>query len=234
MAYIYALVDSSDPTNIRYVGKTARRIRDRLWDHKKYAKRFPNKTYRSTWINSVWRRGSEVIAVELEECDESVINEREMYWIAYYKAHGYRLTNHTDGGDGSTNMDESTRQKLRDYHTGRPFPESAKRKLSDMFKGRPSPMTGRKHTEDARSKMKGRFLGVKRPPDVVTRMARGQAMKIGKLSEDDVREIYQKCVAAAKSQREIAEAHGVSLSCVERIYSGTTWKFLNLTGAPQC
>ena len=95
-------------------------------------------------------------------------------------------------------------------------------------------MTGRKHTEDARSKMKGRFLGVKRPPDVVTRMARGQAMKIGKLSEDDVREIYQKCVAAAKSQREIAEAHGVSLSCVERIYSGKTWKFLNLTGAPQC
>ena len=230
MAYIYGLVDLSDPTNIRYIGKTSRRICDRLWDHKKYAKRYPNRTYRSTWINSVLSRGSDVVAVELEECGESTLNEREMYWIAYYRKQGYRLTNHTDGGDGSTNMDEATRQKLREYRTGRPCPESVKRQLSDMFKGRPSPMTGRKHTDEARSKMQGRGLGVKRPQDVVTRMARGQAAKIGKLSEEDVRDIYRKCLSAEKSKREIADEYSVSLSCVERIYSGATWKFLNLKG----
>lgn len=81
----------------KYIGK-AKNIEDRWKDHtyKSRWKRFPNKTL----YRAFQKYGIENFAFEIiEECEESVQNERERYWIAYYnsKKNGY---NETDGGDG--------------------------------------------------------------------------------------------------------------------------------------
>lgn len=229
MPFIYGLVDSRRPLDIRYVGKTSRRLCDRLWDHKKFAKRKPSSTHRNNWVNQVVAEGGRIDIVAIEECSEAELNAREIFWIATYNAAGGRLTNHTAGGDGCADMDEATKNKLREYRKGRAIDSAVREKISLSLKGRPSPMTGRKHTEEAKRKMKGRAVGVARPAEVVERMARGQAEKIGKLTEADVRAIYARCEKKDGSQREIANCFGVSVTAVERIYAGRTWKFLGLT-----
>ena len=47
----------------------------------------------------------------IEECDDSIINNRERYWIKYYNAKrgGYNITN---GGDGQNNVDDIEKQRI--------------------------------------------------------------------------------------------------------------------------
>ena len=234
MAFIYALVDAEDKGYVRYVGKTARRVCDRLWDHRKYAKQKPNGTHRNAWINSVVNAGGSIEAIVLEECDEAVLNAREMFWVAHFRGRGFNLTNHTAGGDGSTNMDDATKQKLREFRTGSRLSEETKQKISRAFSGRPSPMTGKKHTADALEKMKGRGKGVPKSKDTRAKMAISRSAALGKLSAVDVVDIFQRCIAAMKPQSAIAKDYNISTSTVERIFAGKSWSHLCLVEKYKC
>jgi hypothetical protein len=41
---------------------------------------------------------------QIEECDDSIVNEREIYWIEYYQSFKYGY-NATKGGDGKLYLD---------------------------------------------------------------------------------------------------------------------------------
>ena len=84
---------------IRYVGVTTQTLNNRLSGHIYDAK---NKKGRHVlhWIASILEQGLKPEIHLIEECDDSIWQDREMYWIKEYKDRGYNLTNIDKGGNG--------------------------------------------------------------------------------------------------------------------------------------
>lgn len=117
---IYALSDPRKPQLIRYIGKTTQRLRKREYSHLVDAKRDSKQNRRANWINKLTREGVRPIAWPIEICDTSNWEEREKYWIAFFKPMGC-LTNYHEGGTKG--------------FSGRPLPESTKAKLRARLLG---------------------------------------------------------------------------------------------------
>ena len=94
IVYIYVLIDPFIK-QVRYVGKTIN-PKSRLFGH--YSTK--DKTYRSNWIASLRKRRERPIMEIVEETDEEHWEEREKYWIKYYRELGCKLVNATEGGEG--------------------------------------------------------------------------------------------------------------------------------------
>lgn len=97
---IYKIVN--DINEKVYVGKTSNTVEERFKQHindstkRKYEQR--------PLYNAINKYGAEHFSIHLiEECDISIENEREQYWIGYYKGYeeGY---NATRGGEGKIFM----------------------------------------------------------------------------------------------------------------------------------
>ena len=94
MTNIY-LLRAHDTHEPRYVGKTRKSIEQRFIEHVKCAS--AKRTHRDKWINSL----DVPPRIELIcEVPDQLGNAAEVFWIAYLRALGCRLTNHTSGGDG--------------------------------------------------------------------------------------------------------------------------------------
>jgi len=94
--FIYILRDTLT-NDIRYVGKTIN-PKVRLSSHIKKSK---NCNYHSArWIQSLLKNGNKPIMEIIEETNENNWEERERYWISYYREK-YDLTNILDGGGHS-------------------------------------------------------------------------------------------------------------------------------------
>jgi group I intron endonuclease len=91
--YIYTLTDPIT-NEIRYVGKTNNLVR-RLNAHIKRSK--TNKYHSARWINSLIDKGFKPVISIIEECTEKNWEEREIYWIGYYREL-FDLTNILGGG----------------------------------------------------------------------------------------------------------------------------------------
>lgn len=115
---IYALVDPRT-LRIRYIGKTTKTLDERLRGHVYNAIKREGTTHRDRWIQSLHTAGlaPEVVLVDSGVWDTSTFNEREIYWIAFYRAQNTRLTNMTEGGDGrhSYQASEETKEKMRGF-----------------------------------------------------------------------------------------------------------------------
>lgn len=98
--YIYYLSSSSNPEDIRYVGKTKYKNL-RLKQHLSNSKFSKKKTYRDYWINSEINQGNEIIFNIIENTTSDLWKEKEKYWIKYYKELGFKLCNLTEGGETS-------------------------------------------------------------------------------------------------------------------------------------
>ena len=94
-----------DPVNqeIRYIGKTTN-LKERLANHIYKSK--SSKTHCGSWIKSLISKSLKPIIEEIEECENW--QQREIFWIEYYKSQGADLTNHTTGGEGRTCDGKST------------------------------------------------------------------------------------------------------------------------------
>lgn len=92
---IYSL---SDPITgeVRYIGKTKNELHKRLSGHYKDK----SENYKTHWIASLKKRELKPSISIIEICTEENWEERERYWISFYKNQGSRLTNLTDGGEG--------------------------------------------------------------------------------------------------------------------------------------
>lgn len=149
-------------TDTFYVGKSVN-IEKRFKNHLKNLRQ--NKHYNKHLQNSYNKYGEEFFEFDVvEECNENQLNEKEKYWIAYYKNNNFNLYNITDGGDGGkmpqyiiekNRIKISNKAKGSEYvkHFGKQngmygkhHTEETKRKISQANKGR-------KHTEETKRKM---------------------------------------------------------------------------------
>ena len=100
MIYIYTLKDPIT-NEIRYIGKTKQKFYSRLSAHKRYAKTSLKQTHFTNWVNKLLKLNLQPIMEKLEIVNEKNWQERERYWIKYYKSLGLKLTNTQEGGQGA-------------------------------------------------------------------------------------------------------------------------------------
>ena len=134
--YIYGLKDPRD-CQIKYIGKTINI--DRRWKEHNQIHR-NKKSKKNSWITHLLQNNMQPIMEILEECEESMWIEREMYWIKYYQWLGFDLKNMTSGGESNhgyifteeDRLKQSKSQKLR--HKTNPFTKETRVKLSKKAK----------------------------------------------------------------------------------------------------
>jgi hypothetical protein len=138
--FIYYLQDPRNPMK-GYIGKS-NDPNDRLLHHYCESKG----TYKYKWLRKLARLGLKPAIVILEEVSYDCWQEKEIYWIAFYRWLGYTLTNSTDGGEGVTPSEEtcvkisqSLKGKVQSEKTRLKRSRSMMGKASAWMKGRPSP-----------------------------------------------------------------------------------------------
>jgi len=99
--YIYKLIDPVTK-DVRYVGKSTN-PKIRLKNH---ISRRKNKYHSAVWINGLFLKGLRPTLEIIEECLESKWQERERYWISFYRDK-FDLTNILDGGEECPTYDRT-------------------------------------------------------------------------------------------------------------------------------
>lgn len=114
---IYGLADPRDG-QLRYVGKTVGPLARRLGRHLNASSRRKNRKDR--WIANLIAKDLRPEIFEIEVADDWV--EAERFWIAYFRAIGADLVNHTSGGEGEPGfrVAEDTKRRISIGNKGKP------------------------------------------------------------------------------------------------------------------
>lgn len=137
---IYALIDprTGEP---RYVGQTRLSLKQRFKAHMN--KRNSEDTHKSRWFRSVIAAGFKPSIVSIYTCyDDATLDAAELFFIEDYKARGFKLTNHMEGGIiGVRHHDLRTKRligkRARDAYVNNPelrtkMGEHGKRRWAEM------------------------------------------------------------------------------------------------------
>lgn len=115
MISIYGLV-CPFTGEIRYIGKTARKLKARLAGHFSEARRFRH-SHKHRWIVKCLDAGLKPIPWLLEEVEVGHSwQDRERAWIKRGREIGLDLTNQTEGGEGLDWTDPEAKKKYWDNH----------------------------------------------------------------------------------------------------------------------
>lgn len=171
----YKIYWLSDPETgeMRYVGKTKQTLQKRYYYHC-----HPDgKSHNTKWINSLLKKSLRPnINVLQTLSSEDDMNMAEVYWIAYFKSVGCRLTNECIGGRGG-----SIKGKKR-----KPCSEETKRKISIAKKGKKQKL----HSEEARKRMSDIKKGKKLSDEHRQKLSLAhKGKKRGPVSEETKRKI---------------------------------------------
>lgn len=135
---IYVLIDPRN-NNIKYVGKTEKKLEQRLYYHIYDNPKIKN-IHKKKWIESLINENlkPEIKLIDIVEYDDWKF--WEIYWISQFITWGFKLTNKTDGGEGYTS--EWLKRlwnddKYRTYHTER-------------VQGEKNPFYGKHHSEETK------------------------------------------------------------------------------------
>ncbi len=173
---IYGLCDPHTK-EIRYVGKTGRRIPKRYQAHMASARRGKARSHVYCWIRSLLARGLEPICIQIDAASSNTeLSDLEQHWIAYFRSLGAQLTNHTGGGDNhllGTKLSDEHKEKIRQSSlirknwsispTGRASINASKEKLRGRKK---APLS-----TDHRAKISAGNKGKKRSPEQRARIS---------------------------------------------------------------
>lgn len=131
--FIYTLSDIRG--DIRYVGKTNNEIKKRLYAHIIECKS-NRTTHKINWIKSLLDKGERPIIEVVEEVNNDIWQEREIYWIEQFRQWGFNLTNLTLGGDGGNGYKHTkiSKEKMRSSKLGTKLPEEHKERISNSIK----------------------------------------------------------------------------------------------------
>lgn len=133
--------------------------------HKSFAKH----GRKSAIYSAMLKYGPEAFDFEvLEECDKSLLEDRERHWIAELKTatSGYNLTL---GGESNKEVSEETKKKLSLAHLGKKQSEETKEKRTAKIRG----LKRTPEQNAAKSAlMKGIGKGRKLPPEVIERIGK--------------------------------------------------------------
>lgn len=124
MGYIYKITNTINGKI--YIGQTRKRVQTRWTNHVTCAKNQKHKDYNVPFHNAIRKYGRDAFQVEtIEECDNSLLNDREKYWIGELqsndKGKGYNLTL---GGYGQSRYADSELLSL--WNNGLSFEEIRK------------------------------------------------------------------------------------------------------------
>ena len=120
MGYIYKITNIIN--NKFYIGQTQKTIEERFQAHLKCARNHVNR-YLYDAMNKYGY--DNFIPSLIEECEDNLLNEREIYWIKFYnttnKDIGYNMTIGGDGGNTWTNNPhkEETSKKISESNKGK-------------------------------------------------------------------------------------------------------------------
>lgn len=130
---IYVLKEP-DTLKIRYVGITSKTLKQRLRKHLDNALYTKHNPHLCNWILKYYKNNQLPIIELIEECTKDHWQEREKYWITYFKD----LLNSTIGGEGSFGFTHSveTIDKIKKLKTGILQSDKTKLKRSKSLKGR--------------------------------------------------------------------------------------------------
>lgn len=152
--YIYALVQTGRSLNdIRWCGQTNNPKR-RLSEHKAL-KKSDNNTHKQNWIKSI---NKDIGMIILEETNQELCDEREVWWTLHLKSLGMDLLNIKIGGKTSRGFKLS--------------PET----IAKIIKS----TTGQKRTMKSRSLMSKAHIGTKLSQETKNKMSAAKKGKIPK------------------------------------------------------
>lgn len=136
MTKIYVLKDPNS-LQVRYVGKTVQLLRYRLSCHISRSKKH-HTTHSNCWIFSLLKENKRPIIELIEEVEDNIWEEREIFWINYYKKIT-SLTNFQIGGGHSNigkNLSKEHREAISKSLKGKPRDDETKKKISLSHKGK--------------------------------------------------------------------------------------------------
>jgi len=155
ITYIYTLVDP-ETDKVRYVGKTNVKPQNRYNQHIYQWKRSIRLTKVNSWIKHLSLKDKKPKMVVIDNIKGEWI-WLEQYWIAQFKTWGFDLTNHTDGGEGTTGYKattESKEKRLKSLENSELWKEKHKRHSKIMKKKHAEGLTllGYGHLSDEKRK----------------------------------------------------------------------------------
>jgi group I intron endonuclease len=158
LSCIYALTEPDNLDEIRYIGKTKKSPEVRYTQHLKDGR----DGYKLRWIRSL-PEGKVPSLLVLEECPETSLNEREVYWIEYYKSLGYRLTNMSKGGDGGNLNSNYTRTKshcenISKALSGKLHTEEHNQNIGNSVSGVKNGFYGKSHSNETKEHIRQRNI----------------------------------------------------------------------------
>lgn len=156
---IYMLSSSSDPNNIRYVGKTVEKLSVRLSGHLHDAKHGVRKPLYDWMRNTLFNNET----ILIQELDYMLIENDynwdwlEQYWICQVKAWGFSLFNISSGGQGSQGFKHSKGaiEKRASKIRGIPRDKETRRKISEGNKGKPKSEIHKQHVKESMTEIFG-------------------------------------------------------------------------------
>ncbi len=114
-SFIYGLIDPRDG-QLRYIGQTScgkKRFCKLIGKHA-----LAPRTYKNSWIKGLRNNGLLPEILIIEECSIDKLSELEIFYIEYFRSLGCRLTNTTEGGEGTRGKrSEETKLKQRKNHS---------------------------------------------------------------------------------------------------------------------
>lgn len=231
-----------------YIGSSIH-IYERWQQHKYFLK---NNIHYNKHLQAAWNKyGEENFKFEIIEIintDEENLLEVEQIWMDYYSSYdaskGYNISAYAEGAGGYI-VSEETKEKIRNWHTGRKSTEETKKKLSEQRKGENNNFYGKHHTEEAKKKIseakKGKKVSEKTLKALreyggkksyteetyqkLKKSHQGENSASAKLTEKDVIEIL-KLLKESVSYKEISEIYNISITQISRIKHKKRWGHL--------
>ena len=143
MGYIYKIVNNLNQKS--YIGQTTKqRPKDRFSQHK-YLARHPEQEKNISYLHrSMNKYGVQNFTFEIiEQTENSLLNQREIYWIDYYNTlipNGYNLTTGGEGTPGfsrhqSEEQKKKKRESIKEYYKNNPqIKEEKSKRTSQLWK----------------------------------------------------------------------------------------------------